>query len=71
MKKNYNHVYQFKITLGLVNRRSGGGYKIIKDPQHEEYEEMREWLGGEIDPECFDVNAVNFRDPDKLLRTGF
>jgi len=45
--------------------------EIIKDPQHDEYEEMREWLGGEFDPAYFDVNAVNFRDPDKLLRMRF
>ena len=57
---------------------SGGiwGYgellEIIKDPQHEEYEEMLEWLGGDdFDPKYFDVNAVNFRDPDKLLRMEF
>jgi hypothetical protein len=56
--------------LGLVNHRSDGGYKIIKDPLHEEYEEMLEWLGGELDPEYFDVNEVNFRDPDKRLRMG-
>jgi hypothetical protein len=72
-----------KYPICLKGRRacppedSGGiwGYEelleIIKDPQHEEYEEMLEWLGGEFDPEYFDVNAVNFRDPDKLLRMGF
>ena len=55
--------------MGLVNRRSGGRYKIIKDPQHEEYEEMPEWLGGgDFDPEYFDVNEVNFSDLDKRLR---
>jgi hypothetical protein len=32
---------------------------------------MLEWLGGDdFDPEYFDVNAVNFRDPDKRLRMG-
>ena len=45
--------------------------EIIKDPQHDEYEEMLEWLGGEFDPQYFDVNAVTFRDPDKLLKMGF
>ena len=30
MKKKYNHVYQFKITLGVVHHRSGGGYKYQK-----------------------------------------
>lgn len=40
-----------------------GGYadllEVIKDPQHEEYESMMEWLGGRFDPEAFDVNKVN------------
>ncbi len=69
MKMKYNHVYQFKIRLGLVNHRSGGEYKIIKDPRHEEYEEMLEWLsGGDFDPKYFDVNEVTFSDLDKRLR---
>ena len=33
--------------------------EIIKDPKHEEYEERVEWLGGELDPEAFDVDQVN------------
>ena len=33
--------------------------EILKDPKHEEYEHYREWLGGEFDPEEFDVNKVN------------
>ena len=33
--------------------------EIIKDPEHEEYEERMEWLGGELDPEAFDVDQVN------------
>lgn len=40
-----------------------GGYidllEIIKDPTHEEHEEMMEWLGGEFDPEAFDIKKVN------------
>jgi hypothetical protein len=56
---------------------SGGiwGYdeilEVIRDPQHDDYEEMREWVGDEFDPAYFDVNAVTFRDPDKLLKMGF
>lgn len=34
--------------------------EIIKNPGHEEYEEMIEWLGGEFDPEHFDINDVSF-----------
>ncbi|MDX1251210.1 MAG: plasmid pRiA4b ORF-3 family protein [Gammaproteobacteria bacterium] len=33
--------------------------EILSDPQHEEYEERREWLGGEFDPEAFDIDGVN------------
>lgn len=41
-----------------------GGYyhllEIIKNPNHEEYEETIEWLGGEFDPEHFDIDEVSF-----------
>lgn len=33
--------------------------EIIRDPTHEEHEEMMEWLGGGFDPEMFDVRMVN------------
>jgi len=40
-----------------------GGYanflEAISDPDHEEHEEMLEWIGGEFDPEQFDVDLVN------------
>ena len=40
-----------------------GGYadllEVIKDPQHEDYESMMEWLGGRFDPEVFDIKKVN------------
>ena len=40
-----------------------GGYedllKIIRNPAHEEYEEMMEWLGGPFDPEEFDIEDIN------------
>jgi len=39
--------------------------EIIRNPEHEEHEEMLEWLGGEFDPEDFDVEEVSFADPDK------
>jgi len=35
--------------------------KIIRNPAHEEYEEMMEWLGGEFDPNQFDIDEVNRR----------
>lgn len=31
----------------------------LKDPKHEEHEEMLEWIGGEFDPEAFDLDEVN------------
>ena len=40
---------------------------IIKDPGHEEYKEMIEWLGVEFDPEHFDPKEVVFYDPDEYL----
>jgi hypothetical protein len=33
--------------------------EIIKDPSHPEHEEMLEWLGGEFDPEYFDMEETN------------
>jgi Plasmid pRiA4b ORF-3-like protein len=29
------------------------------DPQHPEHEEMVDWVGGEFDPEAFDLDEVN------------
>jgi len=40
----------------------------IQNPKHEEHEEMLEWVGGEFDPEHFDVNEVRFIDPVKHRR---
>jgi hypothetical protein len=40
-----------------------GGYEnflaAIRDPNHEEHEEYLEWIGGEFDPEQFDLADVN------------
>jgi len=33
--------------------------EILKDPDHEEYEEYMEWLGREFDPKYFDKNEIN------------
>jgi hypothetical protein len=38
--------------------------ETIKNPDDEEYEEMMEWLGGDFDPEAFDLDSI-----DKALRT--
>ncbi len=33
--------------------------KILKQPEHDEFEEYLEWLGGEFDPEYFDIEEIN------------
>ncbi|MEA3458997.1 MAG: plasmid pRiA4b ORF-3 family protein [Candidatus Thermoplasmatota archaeon] len=52
-----------------------GGYErlldIMNNENHEEYDEMIEWLGGRFDPEHFDVDEVGFNDPDKRRNIAF
>jgi hypothetical protein len=36
-----------------------GFLEAIGDPDHPEHEEYLEWIGGEFDPEEFDLDAVN------------
>jgi hypothetical protein len=31
----------------------------IQDPRHKQHEEMTDWIGGEFDPEAFDLDDVN------------
>jgi hypothetical protein len=33
--------------------------EAIGDPEHEEHQDMKEWIGGKFDPEKFSVDAVN------------
>ncbi len=33
--------------------------EAIADPEHEEHDEMLEWIGGEFDPAAFNMEAVN------------
>jgi hypothetical protein len=33
--------------------------EAIRDPDHDDHEEYLDWLGGEFDPETFDLEAVN------------
>jgi hypothetical protein len=35
--------------------------EAISDPDHEEHDSMLEWIGGEFDPEAFDLAEVNRR----------
>jgi len=48
-----------------------GGYadllEVLKDPEHESYEELLEWAGGSIDPTEFNPSLVRFLDPDLAL----
>ncbi|MBS1252199.1 MAG: hypothetical protein MAG451_01237 [Anaerolineales bacterium] len=42
--------------------------EIIQDPEHEEHQEMAEWVGDDFNPEAFDLEGVNetleyFRPP--------
>ena len=47
-----------------------GGYarllEILFDPAHEEFDELRGWVGPDFQPERFDLLAVN----DRLMRLG-
>ncbi len=45
--------------------------EAIKNPKHKEHEEMLEWIGGEFDPEHFDVDEIVFDDPDKRRKIAF
>jgi Plasmid pRiA4b ORF-3-like protein len=33
--------------------------EAIRDPEHPEHDEMLEWVGGEFDPDVFDLDEVN------------
>ena len=33
--------------------------EILEDPAHPEYADIEEWTGGKIDPDEFDLDAVN------------
>lgn len=33
--------------------------EAIRNPDHKSHREMLEWVGGEFDPEAFDIDAVN------------
>ena len=44
-----------------------GYYEMLEalaDPKHETHEEMTEWIGGEFDPEAFDLDEVNKALPE-------
>ncbi|HUL36518.1 MAG TPA: plasmid pRiA4b ORF-3 family protein [Thermodesulfobacteriota bacterium] len=53
---------------------SGGpwGYEefleAIMNPKHREHEEMLDWVGGNFDPEHFDIEEVEFENPNQRLK---
>lgn len=48
------------------------GYKdfleAIIDPDHEQHEELLNWIGGSFDPEHFDTKEVVFENPNQRLK---
>ncbi len=62
---------QLQIPSCIAGKRNGPpedcggiwGYsdmlEVLKQPNHEEYKDFVEWLGGEFDPEYFDKSEVN------------
>lgn len=62
---NYPRCLEGEMACPLED--SGGVYgyaellRTLADPQHPEHEEMKEWAGGELDPNDFDLEAINKR----------
>jgi hypothetical protein len=42
--------------------------EIMKDPDHEEHDEMVTWYGGEFELEAFDCKNITFLNPAEMLR---
>ena len=42
--------------------------EAIKNPKHKEHKEMLEWIGGDSDPEYFDIKEVEFDNPKERLK---
>lgn len=45
--------------------------ETIKDPGHEEYASIMEWLGGQFDPDAFAPERLRFDNPKKRWRIAF
>jgi len=45
--------------------------EVLKNPDHEDYEEILEWVGEEFDPEHFDVNEVGLNKLNKRKKFLF
>lgn len=44
--------------------------EAIKDPKHEQHKEMKEWIGGDFDPEYFNPSEIVFDNPKNRLKTS-
>jgi len=44
---------------------------VIFDPQHEEFESARSWLGRDFEPERFDASSVRFTNPTARWKRAF
>jgi hypothetical protein len=44
--------------------------EALKDPDHERHAELLEWVGGEFDPEAFDLSFVNERLRSRFRRSS-
>ncbi|GBE40931.1 plasmid pRiA4b ORF-3-like protein [bacterium BMS3Bbin09] len=42
--------------------------EAIIDPAHERHEELLEWVGGDFDPEHFEIKDIHFDNPKKRLK---
>jgi len=50
-----------------------GFYELLDalaDPNHEQHQEMRDWIGGEFDPQAFSVDEVNRKLAPKRRRSS-
>jgi len=45
--------------------------EIIGDPEHHDYEQMMDWIGGTFDAEHFDPVEINFLDPEQRWMSVF
>ncbi len=44
---------------------------VLADPQHEEHEMIKEWIGGNVDPAKFSARAVKFDNPKRRWEGAF
>ncbi len=44
--------------------------EAIMDPNHKRHKELSDWVGGDFDPECFDINDIVFDNPKERLENA-